>query len=208
MTERSCVAGVTLALLAAVMTGCGSRTVPPASANKATTPTPLAAKAPPDSVGAATPVLGPYADAVGYVGSSRFPSVFAGARQNPDGSVTAYVGPGSDVALIAALKAIDPASIPDAPSPSTLPALHVVRVPLGGTELERQAKAVGDADMSLAAAGYKTVGVFTYPERGVVEVRFHSVPSGVTVASATAYVESTIAPNVVVTSIDAEYPTF
>ena len=117
-----------------------------------------------------------------------------------------YVGPGSDSALLASLRSIDPACIADAPSPGTLPALHVIRVPLSSSELERQAQAVEDASQSLEAAGYFIVGVELIAERGEVDVSFHSVPAGVTVASATSYMDSTVAPNVVVTSINRSYP--
>ena len=147
-----------------------------------------------------------YADAVGAVGRSHYANIYGGARINGDGSVTVYVGPGSDSAFLASLRCIDPVSLAERPSPGGLPALDVMRVPLSASELDRQAQALEDASSSLEVQGYAIVGVSPIAERGEVDVSFHTVPSGVTVASATKHLDATVAPNIVVTSIDARYP--
>jgi hypothetical protein len=102
----------------------------------------------------AVPVLGTYADAVGYFGSTEYPRIYASARQNSDGSVTVYVGPGSDSALLASLRNMSPAGIAGLPPSGAFPPLHEVCVPLSFSELEKQAKAFENARLSLAAHGY------------------------------------------------------
>ena len=159
--------------------------------------------------GATTPAVKTYtdySDAVQAVGQSHYAGIYAGARINRGGSVTVFVGPGSDAALLADLRCIDPASLAESPSPGTLPALDVIRVPLSAVEVDRQAQAFEDASASLEAQGYAIVGVSPNTERGEVDVRFHAVPPGVTVATATSHLDATVAPNIVVTSIDARYP--
>jgi hypothetical protein len=100
------------------------------------------------------PVLGDYGDAVNNVGLSPYSGISAGGYQNRDGSVTVYVGPGSDSALLARLRHMSPAGIAGLPPSGAFPPLHVVRVPLSISELEKQANAVSDARLSLAAKGY------------------------------------------------------
>ncbi len=158
--------------------------------------------------GRATGVLGNYGDAVNSIGRSTYSDIYAGDRENPDGSVTVYVGPGSDSALLASLRHMSAEGIAGLPPSGAFPTLHVVRVPLSVSELERQAQTLEDARPTLAAEGYQISAVTPRPERGEVDVRFHSVPAGVTMAAATRHIDATVAPNVVVTSINATYATF
>ncbi len=193
-----------LVAAALLVAGCGSASS--GSAVKVASPPPTDPSpkgAPSGSPVPGIPVLGPYGAAVNAVGMSQYSSIYAWDSENPDGSVTIYVAPGSDAALLASLKRIDPAKTSDAPAPGTLPSINVVRVPLSISALEAQAQSVNSAKGSLAAAGYDLAGMTPAPEHGVVDVLFSSVPPGVTAASATSYVDSTVAPNLLVTTIDA-----
>jgi hypothetical protein len=204
---KSRMVGACIASVAVLVAGCSSGGGQAVKVHVATTPTQSKT-----TVGngprVAAPVLGTYADAVGYFGSTEYPGVYASDRQNPDGSVTVYVGPGSDGALLARLRHMSPIGIAGLPRSGAFPTLHVVRVSLSFSELEKQAKAFEHARLPLAARGYRVSGVTPKPELGEIDVAFHSVPAGVTVASATRHIDSTIAPNIVVTSVNAAYATF
>ena len=160
-------------------------------------------KALPSGPGSApAPVAGTFVDAVNNLGRSQYPGIYAGDYRNPDGSVTVYVSPGDDTSLIASLRSIDPTSVADASS-GALPSIQVVRVPLSISALEEQAASVSKARTSLATEGYDLSSVMVNPQRGEVDVRFSSVPTGISVAAATSHIDSVVAPNVVVTSINA-----
>jgi hypothetical protein len=208
MCKNGRVFGVCVVSTALLVAGCssgGARHVTRGFATTTSTPGKTTVGNGPRPAGS---VLGTYADAVNYVGPTAYPDIYASDRQDPDGSVTVYVGPGSDAALLARLRHMSPTGIGGLPSSGAFPPLHVVRVPLSFSEIDSQAQAFEKARLSLAADGYHISSVTPRPERGEIDVGFHSVPAGVTAASATRYVDSTIAPNVVVTSIDEADGTF
>jgi hypothetical protein len=184
--------------LALLVVGCASASTP--SAVKPASPPPTE---PSPGLASTAPALGPYSDAVNALGMSQYPNIYATDSEAPDGSVIVYVGPGSDNALLLSLKKIDPARISDAPSPGKLPPCYVVRVARSISALDKLTQIASKARPALAAKGYDLLGWTPIPERGEVGVMFHSVPRGVTAASATRYIDATIAPGLVVTSIDA-----
>jgi hypothetical protein len=160
-------------------------------------------------------VLGDYGSAINAIGRDNFSSIYSGDRVNPDGSITIFVGPGDDSALMAGISQIPASQVGDLPASGVLPAVSVVRVPRSAAMLDGQEQAVSNDRVTLQQQGYDVASVIPDYETGVLQVAFDKAPASPTSAvdttgarlEAATSALSSIAPGVQVTSVNATLPT-
>lgn len=148
------------------------------------------------------PVTGSYADAISAIGAAHYSTTYAGSQMNADGSVTVYVGPGSDSALVTAVSGIPTAGLDDTPA-NVRANVTFVRVPHNLATLNGAQNALTNAGGSLAAKGYELATWYSDASTGTVQAYFTNVPAGTTPAAATAQLDATVAPEISVASVNA-----
>jgi hypothetical protein len=182
----------------------GSPTIP---ASAETTPKPIAS-----APFSETPVLGSYADAINALGDSSYPSLYAGDSENPDGSVTVYLGPGSDDTFMTALSALSSAGISGTIN-GTLPPTHIVQVPQSISTLDADSALLAKNRSTLAAEGDNAITWGPDPSKGKLDVQLSAAPPKIPVSNATPAATAgpttstalqNLVPNVQITSTDAQ----
>lgn len=150
-----------------------------------------------DALTVAEPVPGTYATMINGIGGNRFPDVFTGCRQNDDGSVTIYVGPGDSTPLMDAIRGADLTRVAgltrNASAAVSVPDLHLERVQVALGPLSALSKQVRERRAEFAAAGYPPSVWGPQPETGTLDIALSNTPDGGTEA-ATAYFQDHLSP--------------
>jgi len=147
-------------------------------------------------------VAGSYASNIDSLGTTEFPTVYAGDQMNPNGSVTVYVGPGSDTAFVSRVKALPLAGVDDAPA-GMPPAVSFVSVPHNVSTLNAARDALTHSQASLASKGYALATWSADAASGTIQAQLSAAPAGMTADGATAQLDTAVAPEIHVVSVTA-----
>lgn len=155
----------------------------------------------PPSTPAGQPQAANASQAVNQLCLGQFDSICAGEEGEPDGSDVIYLGPGNDTAFVNALHELLDSSTVKALGPE--PAFTIQRVPHSDADFTAASNAYTAAIPRLIAAGYHPTTSDPDIKAGTYDVALTSAPKGITTATATAYLQKTVSPLIVVTSVSA-----